>query len=108
VERQGDFYLVDASLIERLRKCLKKFEHQQDVCNAHALQKQTGGKFEDCLREAKEVRRCAHVKAAIADSRIEGYPPPSPHEQAILDEYIRGEIEAADLVTAYRKRNRKP
>jgi Antitoxin VbhA len=48
-------------------------------------------------------RRRAHVKAAIADSRIEGYPPPSRHEQAILDEYIRGEIEAADLVTAYVK-----
>ena len=49
-------------------------------------------------------RRRAHVKAAIADSRIEGYPPPSRPEQDILDAYIRGEIEAADLVTAYEKR----
>jgi hypothetical protein len=49
-------------------------------------------------------RRREHVKAAIADSRIEGYPPPSRPEQAILDAYIRGEIEAGDLVTAYRER----
>jgi Antitoxin VbhA len=46
-------------------------------------------------------RRREHVKAAIADSRIEGLPPPSRPEQAILDAYIRGEIEAGDLVTAY-------
>jgi hypothetical protein len=45
-------------------------------------------------------RRRKHVEAAIADSRIEGYPPPSRPEQRILDAYIRGEIEAADLVTA--------
>ena len=49
-------------------------------------------------------RRREHVKAAIADSRIEGLPPPSRPEQAILDAYIRGEIEAGDLVTAYLKR----
>jgi hypothetical protein len=48
-------------------------------------------------------RRREHVKAAIADSRIEGYPPPSRPEQDILDAYIRGDIEAADLVTAYRR-----
>jgi hypothetical protein len=52
-------------------------------------------------------RRRGHVRVAIADSRIEGYPPPSRPEQAILDAYIRGEIEAADLVTAYRKRDRE-
>jgi hypothetical protein len=49
-------------------------------------------------------RRRKHVRAAIADSRIEGYPPPSRPEQAILDAYIRGEIEACDLVTVYRNR----
>jgi len=49
-------------------------------------------------------RRREHVKAAIADSRIEGLPPPSRTEQAILDAYIRGEIEAGDLVTAYLSR----
>jgi hypothetical protein len=51
---------------------------------------------------AEEMQqRREHVKAAIANSRIEGYPPPSRPEQAILDAYIRGEIEAKDLVTAY-------
>jgi hypothetical protein len=48
-------------------------------------------------------RRRGHVRAAIADSRIEGFPPPSRPEQAILEAYIRGEIEAADLVAAYVK-----
>jgi hypothetical protein len=48
-------------------------------------------------------RRRGHVRAAIADSRIEGYPPPSPSEQAILDAYIRGEIEAGDLVAAVKR-----
>jgi antitoxin VbhA-like protein len=48
-------------------------------------------------------RRRAHVKAAIANSRIEGYPLPNRDEQAILDAYIRGEIEAGDLVAAYVK-----
>jgi Antitoxin VbhA len=46
-------------------------------------------------------RRRRHVEVAISDSRIEGYPPPSRPEQAILDAYIRGDIEAKDLVTAY-------
>jgi hypothetical protein len=52
-------------------------------------------------------RRRRHVEAAIADSRIEWLPPPSRPEQAILDAYIRGEIEACDLVTVYlNRRNR--
>jgi hypothetical protein len=50
-----------------------------------------------------ETERREHVKAAIADSRIEGYPPPSRSEQAILDAYIRGEIEAKDLVEVYKR-----
>jgi hypothetical protein len=49
-------------------------------------------------------RRRTHVRDAIADSRIEGMPPPGRLELEILDAYIRGEIEAADLVTAYRNR----
>jgi Antitoxin VbhA len=49
-------------------------------------------------------RRRVHVRTAIADSRIDGLPPPSRPEQAILDAYIRGEIEAAALVTAYLSR----
>jgi Antitoxin VbhA len=48
-------------------------------------------------------RRRAHVKAAIANSRLAGLPPPSPVLE-IFEAYIRGEIEAADLVTAYLKR----
>jgi hypothetical protein len=48
-------------------------------------------------------RRREHVKAAIADSRIEGLPPPSRAEQDILDAYIRGEIEARDLVKVYKQ-----
>jgi hypothetical protein len=52
-------------------------------------------------------RRRTHVRVAIADSRIEWYPPPSRPEQAILDAYIRGELEAKDLVTVYlNRRNR--
>lgn len=53
------------------------------------------------ISAAEMQRRREHVRCAIADSRIEGYPPPSRPEQAILDAYIRGEIEAGDLVTAY-------
>jgi hypothetical protein len=50
-------------------------------------------------------RRRAHVRSALADSRIEGMPPPRPPEIEILEAYIRGEIDAGDLVTAYLKRN---
>jgi hypothetical protein len=50
-----------------------------------------------------ELERRKHVEAAIADSRIEGYPPPSGAERDILDAYIRGEIEAKDLVDVYKR-----
>jgi len=50
-------------------------------------------------------RRRKHVETAIADSRIEGFPPPSPAEEEIYDAYIRGEIDAGDLVTEYKRRN---
>jgi Antitoxin VbhA len=46
-------------------------------------------------------RRRAHVRTAIADSRIEGLPPPTSAVLEIFEAYIHGEIEAADLVTAY-------
>jgi hypothetical protein len=46
-------------------------------------------------------RRRGHVRAAIADSRIEGMAPPGQRERTILEAYISGEIEAGDLVTAY-------
>jgi hypothetical protein len=50
-------------------------------------------------------RRRGHVRSAIADNRIEGLPPPSPAEEEIYDAYIRGEIDAGDLVAEYKRRN---
>jgi len=50
-----------------------------------------------------EIERRKHVEAAIADSRIEGFPPPSRIELEIYDAYIRGEIEAQDLVEVYKR-----
>jgi hypothetical protein len=47
-------------------------------------------------------RRREHVKAAIANSRLEGIAT-SAETLEIFDAYIRGEIEAADLVTAYER-----
>ena len=49
-------------------------------------------------------RRRGHVRTAIADSRIEGMAAPGAEELAIFEAYIRGEIEAGDLVTAYQRR----
>ena len=46
-------------------------------------------------------RRRGHVRAAIPDSRIEGMMEITAAELALLEAYIRGEIEAGDLVTAY-------
>jgi hypothetical protein len=43
-----------------------------------------------------------HVRVAIADNRIEGIKT-SPETQAVYDAYIRGEIDARDLVSAYKK-----
>ena len=53
--------------------------------------------------QTTEAERRKHVEAAIADGRLEGMPPPSGPEQAILDANIRGEIEACDLVTAIKR-----
>jgi hypothetical protein len=50
-----------------------------------------------------EAERRKSVKAAIADSRLAGLPPPGPAEQAVLDAFIRGEIEAENLVEAIKK-----
>ena len=47
-----------------------------------------------------EAERRKSVEMAIADSMIEGLSPPGPAEQAILDAFIRGEIDARDLVDA--------
>jgi hypothetical protein len=43
------------------------------------------------------------VQTALADSRIEGFPPPSDAELEICAAYIRGEFEAKDLVEVYKK-----
>jgi hypothetical protein len=52
-------------------------------------------------------RRRVHVRTAIAENRIEGIATGA-ETLAILEAYIRGEIEAGDLVTAYRERGAKP
>ena len=46
-------------------------------------------------------RRRVHVRVAIADSRIEADIAISAAELEVFEAYIRGEIEAGDLVTAY-------
>src|SRR5271155_4347525 len=54
-------------------------------------------------------RRRVHVRVADADNRIEGIASAHGAELEILEAYIRGEIEACDLVTAYqRARGEKP
>ena len=50
-------------------------------------------------------RRRVHVRTAIADSRIEGGTI-SAAELEVFEAYIRGEIEAGDLVTASLKRHK--
>jgi hypothetical protein len=47
-------------------------------------------------------RRRKHVRVAIADSRLEGIET-SAETQAVFDAYIRGEIEASDLVNAVKE-----
>jgi hypothetical protein len=47
-----------------------------------------------------ESERRKSVEIAIADSRIEGFPPPSGWELEILTAFIRGEIAPKDLVEA--------
>jgi len=46
-------------------------------------------------------RRRVHVRVAIADSRIEADIAISAAELEVFEAYIRGEIEAGDLVIAY-------
>jgi hypothetical protein len=43
------------------------------------------------------------VRTAMADSRIEGCPPPSGWEIEIWEAYIRGEIDPGDLVDVIKK-----
>jgi hypothetical protein len=53
---------------------------------------------------ADEIERRRHVRTAEANNRIEGFPPPSGAVLEICEAYIRGEIEARDLVAVYKKR----
>jgi hypothetical protein len=50
-----------------------------------------------------ETDRRKHVETALTDSRLAGMTI-SRATQEIFDAYIRGEIEAGDLVTAYLSR----
>jgi hypothetical protein len=54
------------------------------------------------ISPAEIERRRRHVRVAIADNRIEGNPP-SPEVEEICTAYIRGEIEAHDLVKVYQR-----
>ena len=55
------------------------------------------------LISAEETeRRRAHGRTAIAENRLEGIPT-SRETQAICDAYISGELEAGDLVRAYKE-----
>jgi hypothetical protein len=56
------------------------------------------------ISSAEIERRKKHVEGAIADSRIEGFPPPGRIELEIYDAYIRGEIEAQDILEVYKRR----
>jgi len=49
-------------------------------------------------------RRRKHVETAISANRLEGIAT-SNEARAICDAYIRGEIDAGDLVTEYKRRN---
>ena len=44
--------------------------------------------------------RHRHVATALADSRIEGFSPPSRPEERIHDAYVRGDIDADGLMAA--------
>jgi hypothetical protein len=54
------------------------------------------------ISPAEIERRRRHVRVATADNRIERIPP-SPEVDEICAAYIRGEIEAHDLVAVYKK-----
>jgi formaldehyde-activating enzyme involved in methanogenesis len=50
-----------------------------------------------------KIERQRHVLTAIADNRIEGIPPSGPALEEICAAYVRGEIEAQDLVKVYQE-----
>jgi Antitoxin VbhA len=54
----------------------------------------------DDLKAKGADERRGHVATAIADSRIEGFPPPSRPEERIHDAYVCGDIDADGLMAA--------
>jgi hypothetical protein len=54
------------------------------------------------ISPAEIERRKKHVAVAVANERIEGMTP-CPEADEICAAYIRGEIEAKDLVTVYKR-----
>ena len=65
------------------------------------------GEFAKISAEEVERRR-AHVRSALANERLEGITEIDPKSQALLDAYVRGEIEGADLMTAYKEGRFRP
>ena len=60
------------------------------------------------LSPAEIERRRRHVRTAEADHRIEGFPPIRGALLEICEAYIRGEIEAHELVAVYKKLQQLP
>jgi hypothetical protein len=79
------------SAVKTMLDCLEDDRlHQQRLAN---------GKM-DSIHAA--LRR-KHVRTAVADSRLEGSPPPSDWEIEILEAYVRGEIDPGDLIDVMKK-----
>jgi hypothetical protein len=53
------------------------------------------------LSPEETERRRTHVRIAIAENRLEGIKT-SAETRAVFDAYIRGEVDASDLVKAYK------
>jgi hypothetical protein len=60
---------------------------------------------DDPAQVAEIERRRRHVQAAIANGRIEGICLNDPVLDEICEAYIRGEIDARDLVAVYQRRS---
>jgi Antitoxin VbhA len=98
MDYQGPFTVRD--LIENM---IAEREWQQQRAANPRADAMTGDDPKPAISAEEMERRRAHVRVAIADSRIEGSFP-NRAELEIYAAYIRGEIEAADLVTAYKRR----
>ena len=69
------------------------------MISKHRLMPTSAGVKPVISAEEIEHRR-THVRIAIADSRIEGFSPPSRPEERIHDAYVRGDIDADRLMAA--------